>query len=733
MQKLVCLFGLLFSLLMMEVGGESGPTLEEVWEGIGDNRFELEAFREESFRQFELEGEKAFDSLVKGGMPLSDKKTLSSRFLMSNLIFAMKARVEFPWSEQVSEEMFFNEVLPYAILDEVREDWRPQFYEICSNLVKGCETASEAAQVLNRDLFDRVKVHYHRGRKKPNQSPSESMETGKATCTGLSIILAYGCRSVGIPARLVGTALWSDKSGNHTWVEIWDGEWKYLGADEYDKKGLNRSWFGGRASQAQKDKWQHAIWATSWKRVDGHFPMVWAQENQSVGAVNVTDRYAKKEATSSSKKLGIRVFESEGKKRVVAKVTLLDERGEPGEAVATKAGQADMNDVAQLSLSGSGPWRLLVTAGELQQEVVVKERPEQALDVILGEARDVKLDLAQAVATWRAEGREARERELKEKVIEIGDKKLRFLEKKFGKEPASGHCLWISMHGGGQTKAQVNDQQWQNQIQLYQPAEGYVVAPRAPTDTWNLWHQSHIDGLFDRLIANYVICRGVDPNRIYLMGYSAGGDGVYQLAPRMADRFAAAAMMAGHPNETKADGLRNLSFEIFMGEKDGAYNRNKKAENWKRHLAQFQSEDPEGYRHRVTIYPGLGHWMKGKEAEVLPRMIQVSRREWPKRVVWFQDDVTHERFYWLGVKPEGAVKKRKLIAEVEGQTISVEGESVNGLQFWLNDQLLDLDREIVVKLNGKESFRGKVKRKGEVVAKSIRQRCGMIATALLEL
>ena len=47
----------------------------------------------------------------------------------------------------------------------------------------------------------------------------------------------------------------------------------------------------------------------------------------------------------------------------------------------------------------------------------------------------------------------------------------------------------------------------------------------------------------------------VDPNKVYLMGYSAGGDGVYQLAPRMADRFAAAAMMAGHPNETSPLGL----------------------------------------------------------------------------------------------------------------------------------------------------------------------------------
>jgi hypothetical protein len=217
------------------------------------------------------------------------------------------------------------------------------------------------------------------------------------------------------------------------------------------------------------------------------------------------------------------------------------------------------------------------------------------------------------------------------------------------------------------------------------------------------------------------------------MGYSAGGDGVYQLAPRMADRFAAAAMMAGHPNESEPDGLRNLSFEIFMGGKDAAYDRNEIAAKWKKWLAEYQQKDESGYPHRVTIYPELGHWMGRRDAEVLPRMAEKERVEWPRKVVWLQDDVTHERFYWLGVKPEGARKGRKLVAEVKGQTISVTGEDVSGLRFWLNDELLNLDQEIVVMLNGEKAFQGKVRRDREVVVQSLRDRCGMIATGLLEI
>jgi poly(3-hydroxybutyrate) depolymerase len=43
----------------------------------------------------------------------------------------------------------------------------------------------------------------------------------------------------------------------------------------------------------------------------------------------------------------------------------------------------------------------------------------------------------------------------------------------------------------------------------------------------------------------------VNPNKIFITGYSAGGDGVYHLASMVADWWAGAAMMAGHPNNTE--------------------------------------------------------------------------------------------------------------------------------------------------------------------------------------
>ena len=78
---------------------------------------------------------------------------------------------------------------------------------------------------------------------------------------------------------------------------------------------------------------------------------------------------------------------------------------------------------------------------------------------------------------------------------------MKFEYKIFGEKPKGGRSLYLSLHGGGGAPTRVNDRQWRNQIRLYQPKEGVYLAPRAPTDTWNLWHQAHIDPMLDRLIS----------------------------------------------------------------------------------------------------------------------------------------------------------------------------------------------------------------------------------------
>lgn len=699
-------------------------------------------------------GEKAARFLA-DHMPAADKQKLDAAFLGTNLDLALQARSEFPWAKQVPEDIFLNDVLPYAVFDETREPWRQDFLEKARPIVKDAKTATEAVQALNREFFNLIKVHYNLGRKAPNQSPSESAALGKATCTGLSIVLVDACRAVGIPARAVGTPLWANERGNHTWIEVWDGDWHFTGADEYDKEGLDRGWFVGDAAQAKADVPKYAIYATSWKKDGLSFPMVWAPDSKEVAAVNVTSRYAKTApAAAPLANLGVRLFGQGKGDRVVAKIVVLDEAGKMLGESETKAGTADLNDMPRFPVKPGGKVILRFTVNGVTHEKTFGpiEAGEPTIDALWNELTPVgaasaipagplsKDQAAQVAATLAGERlaqlREERKDELEKKSLALGDKTLRWLEKTFGEAPATGRSLWISMHGGGGAPPKVNDQQWQNQIQLYEPAEGIYLAPRAPTDTWNLWHEGHIDPMFQRLIEDYVALRGVNPDKVYLMGYSAGGDGVWQLGPRMADRFAAAAMMAGHPNEAQLDGLRNLPFALFMGAADAAYDRNKIATERSAKLDQMEKDDPGGYVHMARIYEGLPHWMNRKDAEAVPWMANFTRNPWPRKLVWLQDDITHDRFYWLKIPDQTAAKAgQKIVATVEGQIITLSGDVPAQTELRLSDALLDLDQSVKVVVNGKEAFNGQVPRTAATIRRTLEERADLpaAATAILEL
>lgn len=306
-----------------------------------------------------------------------------------------------------------------------------------------------------------------------------------------------------------------------------------------------------------------------------------------------------------------------------------------------------------------------------------------------------------------------RQAEMVAKVLELDGKKMKFEMLSFGDaKKEGGRSLFISMHGGGGAPAAVNEQQWKNQIQLggaYKPAEGIYVAPRAPTDNWNLWHEAHIDAFFARLVENLVVLGNVNPNRVYIMGYSAGGDGTYQLAPRMADWWAAAAMMAGHPNETQPQGLRNVPFALQVGGNDGAYDRNKIAAQWGEKLDALQKLDPKGYTHMVEVHAGKGHWMDLADRKAIPWMEAFSRNPLPEKIVWRQDDVTHTRFYWLAVAKESAKGGDEIVATREGQTITVSAKSGTKVTVLLNDAMVDLEQPVVIRV-GEKSFEQRVTR-----------------------
>ncbi len=406
--------------------------------------------------------------------------------------------------------------------------------------------------------------------------------------------------------------------------------------------------------------------------------------------------------------------------------------------VMVRSGQAAGDEWRSLSAGLSSS----EAVGALEKYLATEpaERPElgaQSFAQVPLTRADAQRTRQLLVTDHAARVRQSRAGEMEAREVVEESLKMPFDYKVFGEKPPQGRSLYISMHGGGGAPKRVNDQQWENQKRLYQLEEGVYLVPRAPTDTWNLWHQDHIDRMFGRLIEDLIVFEEVDSDRVYIMGYSAGGDGVFQLAPRMADRLAAAAMMAGHPNETSPLGLRNLPFAVYMGGRDAAYQRNEVARQWEKQLADLQAADPGGYVHLVQIFPDKGHWMDREDAAAIPWMAQYRRQRLPERIVWKQDDVRHARFYWLAVDPQSLADRAEVIATRAAAKFDLQAQGVTRLTLLLNDDMVDLDQPIEVTSRGQVLFSGVVPRTIDVLSRTLQQRgdgkdvfCGQVNVEL---
>jgi len=158
----------------------------------------------------------------------------------------------------------------------------------------------------------------------------------------LSILLIDVCRSVGIPARFVGTPSWYNNSGNHSWIEAWDDGWHFTGAAEPTDQKLNESWFQDLASEAIQGNNKYGVFAATWEETDIHFPMDWLPEVKIYNAIDVTQRYKNNLANDNLIPIRVRALDSSGNRQEV-KVVIYGKNNYSKEGIS-KDETCDAND-----------------------------------------------------------------------------------------------------------------------------------------------------------------------------------------------------------------------------------------------------------------------------------------------------------------------------------------------------------------------------------------------------
>jgi transglutaminase-like putative cysteine protease/pimeloyl-ACP methyl ester carboxylesterase len=715
--------------------------------------------------------------------PAPDLQTLSAAFLLNNITLADEAFAAASWHDQVPPDIFLNDILPYACVNETRDGWRPMLQKICAPLVVDSKTPGEAAQKINENIFKIVNVRYSTARTKADQSPSESMVNGLASCTGLSILLVDACRSIGVPARLAGTPMWTDMSGNHSWVEVWDNGWHFVGASEPDPKGLDHAWFQQKASQAVADVPLHAIYAASFKKTVLAFPLDWAPDIHWVNAVNVTARYASKTIPVASEKvrLLVKVIESGNGHRLAADVTVDNITNSAVHfAGESKDESADMNNVLSFEVPAHGVYQICAELGsQTAEQIFIPKNTAQQLVVLsltkfkpLAPRDEKKLKTALSKfftasaakqADWKFSGylekllREnepavrqaawevfkaapihgALEKDFAIKQATFENYTSAYTVKYVGERPTNGWALFIAMHGGGGAPKAVNDEQWGEMQRYYKDhpeAGGYIyVAPRAPNDTWNGFYDVYVYPLMANLVHQFLLFGDVNPDKVFIMGYSHGGYGAFAIGPKEPDLFAAIHASAAAPTDGETTGvtLRNTIFTCMVGGLDTMYGRRPRDEKFRAEINQLRGDRTDIYPVTVTIVEGNGHTGL-PDRDLIKDMYPAIRNPVPRELTWLMTDTVITDFFWL--QTDTPDKQKEIDATCRDNQITVTTTNVTAATVLLDSRLVDFKKPVTFDVNGKISTQ-KIQPSLRTLCETMQHRCdpGLAFTAELPL
>ncbi|MCY2925250.1 MAG: hypothetical protein NT031_07400 [Planctomycetota bacterium] len=652
------------------VSGAAGGTVGEALDRAGGNRPQLE----KALACVPGPQREGMEFLI-ANMPDRDLTSLSAEFLIENVSVAYEAFAKSPWAGQVSKELFLNDVLPYVNLNERRDNWRKDFTTRFGPLVKDCRTISQAAASLNAKIFAELKVRYSTERPKPDQSPYESTAVGKASCTGLAILLVDACRAVGIPARVAGAPAWADGSGNHTWVEVWDGRWHFTGAGEPAGEKLDDAWFVARASQAKKDHPMHALYAASFRRTGIHFPLGWDPAATYVPAVNVTERYATPVATTAP-------------------------------AAAPKAWPA-WAQLTEKEQAWADSTRGKVVAAWLTEYFKADPAQGEPAAPLGGNDRETDALLKDNTAAirklaWQAYAsgwvRNELEGDFKADRVTWQTYTSPYTCRPVGKKPANGWPMFIVMHGGGSVPKEFHDMAWKKMQTYYndQPVEGYLyLALRAPNETWNGFYDTYSVELAQKLIRQMVVQGEVDPNKVYLMGYSHGGYGTFYQGVRIPDRFAAIHASAAAPTERRllARNQRNTVFSAMIGEQDTMYGRIVECRWFDKVAKELRGGRTDIYPIRVMFLPG-GHGGL-PDRDMMRPMYDALRTPVPRHVTWEQANSCS--LNWLATTRPGDAF---VDAVCQNNAVVITAERASELTVLLDERLIDFAKPVTVTANG---------------------------------
>ena len=302
-------------------------------------------------------------------------------------------------------------------------------------------------------------------------------------------------------------------------------------------------------------------------------------------------------------------------------------------------------------------------------------------------------------------------------------------------EPIRDHALVVCLHGAGFTGEAYLDR-WKTRL-----GEGYILA--CPTYPAGAWFTRRAEDLVLATVQAVQQRYRIDPNRIFLSGMSNGGIGAWLIGMHHAPLFAGLAPMASGIDDVLFPFLENLRATpvyIIHGSQDQVM----PVELSRKLAGELKNlRYPFIYReHDRTHAVAGGHFFPREELPDLVKWFDTQRRTPAPKALTVVRDASHLLpFGWVRIdatdqiasfsedlidKRDDSIRQRsyaRLIAQVTGPNrIEVRTDRVRQYTLFLNEDLVDLSKPVLIATNGQVSFEGAVTPQVETLLRQARLR-----------
>lgn len=248
---------------------------------------------------------------------------------------------------------------------------------------------------------------------------------------------------------------------------------------------------------------------------------------------------------------------------------------------------------------------------------------------------------------------------------------------------------------------------WPLLVVLHGLGDGPIIVPQidsmvqiGPFGRGDMWYRDLGEKDVFECIALAKQIFNINPDRIYLCGFSMGGTGTFELGLRHPDTWAACAPVCGNlDNLELIENGNNLPFWINTGSADRILPA-------KYSKQAYQQAVKLGFDHwKYTEHEGMGHsfwidWLKVEKWLLAHKRIQK-----PSQVNFSCDKP--DRAYWVEITDKiGGEDIAEIKAQIVGQTIHVKTTNVSGYTIYLDSAPIELSKDLLIIENGKEIFQG---------------------------